>query len=452
VKKPLTLVIPTLLLLALLIGATSPGAAGPTSLGRATYRQFLPIVQRGYQPPEPCLPEFDEDRLLLTIDTVAGIERLRTADLNGDGWTDEIVARLIFQTLEVFEISILLNDQQGGLVDATHEVFEGPVSKVQHPAKILLRDFDGDGRTDIFIADLGMDAEPFPGGQNILALSAPVGKLVDATAHLPQQRDGTHSAAAADVDADGDVDLYVGNLGGGGVPPQLWLNNGAGSFTVAQGRLPPEQTDLMRNWYIACQFADVNNDGSPDLILGQGDPNRYSHVLTNDGTGHFTKLATALPPTIFYPIQQILDIKALDINSDGYLDLLLVDTRNTYVGRYIQILINNGDGTFVDETSTRISQTYDDGWLRYLQLLDLNYDGHVDFVARQMVGPGPVFYLNNGHGVFSEWEHGLDLYNFDFLDIDRDGWRDILNSGDAFNGWPEWHAIMRHIGCQDSAP
>jgi hypothetical protein len=447
------LIMPVLLLASLPVASVALDPVGPTELRRATHRRFLPTVQRRYLPPEPCLPAFDEDRLLLTIDTEGDLEQLRTADLNGDGWTDAIVARLIYQTLETFEVGILLNDQQGGLVDATQEVFEGPVPRVQHPSRILLDDFDGDGRMDVFIPDNGMDTDPFPGYQNTLVLSAPGGKLVDATSGLPQQYEQTHSAAAADIDADGDVDLYVGNLGGEGEePPEIWLNDGTGRFTVAQGLLPAAQIDLSQNWYTASQFADVNNDGFPDLILGQADPNRYSHVLINDGTGRFAKLTDSLPPTIFFPIHDIMDIKAADINGDGYLDLVLVDTRNTYIGRYIQILINNGDGTFVDETSTRITQTYDDGWLRYLQLLDLNYDGHMDLVVRQMDGPGPMFYLNNGHGVFREWDHGLDLYNFDFLDIDRDGWWDILNSGGAGNGWPEWHSIMRHIGCRGLAP
>ena len=443
----------TVLLLAPLIGATALHATGPTAPAMATYRQFLPIVQRSYLAPEPCLPRFDQDPLLLTIDTDGDLNQLWAADWNGDGWTDVVVARLVFQTAETFEISILLNDRQGGLVDATQQVFDGPVPEVQHPREIVIADFDGDARPDIFVADHGMDTDPFPGYQNTLVLSAPGGKLVDATAKLPQRDDYTQSATAADIDADGDVDLYVGNMGGEGEEaPGILLNDGTGGFTLAEGRLPPEQTNLQLNWYGSCQFADVSNDGSPDLILGQGDPNRYSHVLTNDGTGHFTRLATPLPPTIFFPIHGIMDIKASDISGDGYLDLLLIDTRNTYIGRYIQILINNRDGTFVDETSTRISQTYHDGWLVYLQLLDLNYDGHVDFVARQMTGPGPLLYLNDGRGVFSEWDHGLDLYTFDFLDIDRDGRRDILNSGGAFDGSPEWHAIMRHIGCRQMDP
>jgi len=426
----------------------TPETEANTSMVSADFNVFLPLVDRNY-PLEPCLPEFDEDQLLLTIDTDAGIERLRTADLNGDGWTDAIVARMIWQTLTTHEISILLNDQQGGLVDGTQTVFEGSIPEVQHPSKILLRDFNGDGRTDVFIADHGMDAEPFPGYQNTLVLSAPGGKLVNATANLPQQNDTPNSAAAADIDGDDDVDLYIGNLGGNDIPPQIWLNDGTGGFSVADGLLPPEQTDLTLNWYTASQFADINNDTFPDLILGHGDPNRDSHVLLNDGTGHFSKVETDLPPTPLGPNDVAVDIKAADINGDGYLDLFMNHTRNTHIGRYIQVLINNGDSTFRDETAVRLPQTYEGGWLRYLDLLDLNYDGYVDIAATAMVRPH-VFYLNNGHGVFSEWDPGVDLYDFAFLDIDRDGWRDILLSGttEPGTGLPEWHAIIRHIGCQ----
>ena len=191
--------------------------------------------------------------------------------------------------------------------------------------------------------------------------------------------------------------------------------------------------------YVIAAMRDISDEKRREVLQ-----RTFFHDVLNEATLLICRLDAAA--------HGIMEIKASDISGDGYLDLLLIDTRNTYIGRYIQILINNRDGTFVDETSKRISQTYHDGWLVYLQLLDLNYDGHVDFVARQMTGPGPLFYLNDGRGVFSEWDHGLDLYTFDFLDIDRDGRRDILNSGGAFDGSPEWHAIMRHIGCRQMDP
>ena len=97
--------------------ATGLAAQEPLPAQQASHRQLLPIVQRGYRAPEPCLPLWDQDRLLLTIDTEGGIERMAAGDVNGDGWTDVVIARTIWETTRLFEISVLLNDHQGGLVD-----------------------------------------------------------------------------------------------------------------------------------------------------------------------------------------------------------------------------------------------------------------------------------------------------------------------------------------------
>jgi hypothetical protein len=45
-----------------------------------------------------------------------------------------------------------------------------------------------------------------------------------------------------------------------------------------------------RRWGWPLAFVDVNNDTFPDLILGQSNPNRDSHVLVNDGTGYFSQI------------------------------------------------------------------------------------------------------------------------------------------------------------------
>ena len=123
---------------------------------------------------------------------------MTAADLNGDGLEDVVIAKESFQTLETYALDILLNDGDGSLVLATPDVFTGEVPAVSHPRQVLVADFNGDGISDIFIADHGFDADPFPGYQNTLVLTAPNGKLINATDDLPQQDDFTHSTCAAE--------------------------------------------------------------------------------------------------------------------------------------------------------------------------------------------------------------------------------------------------------------
>ncbi len=441
----------------LLLVFGSAGAASRSGSDAAVYRQFLPVVQRGYIRQPACLPLYGEAEEVLQLHPATDNWGLASADFNDDGWPDIVVWRGRFQTGLAFPIEILLNDRQGGLVLGTNEVFGADVPHPVEPRRLLLADFNGDGRTDMFFADQGMDTDPFPGYQNTLVLSAPGGKMVDATANLPQQWDQTHSAAAADIDGDGDVDLYVGNLGGGYRLPDILLNDGSGHFEIGVGLLPPAQRDLSENWYTASAFADVNSDGFPDLILGQGE-RPHSHVLINDGTGHFTQLATPLPNPPWAPGRHSLDIVAADITGDGYQDLFVSCTRGSYAGRWVQVLINNGDGTFRDESATRLPQQDNySPWPAWIDLLDLDGDGHLDLLLAPMGNGGPFFFLNDGQGAFRPLANVFDIGTdnvFTFVDLDRDGDLDIVWSypGMAYP-WctvgtcPETHFVVRALGC-----
>ncbi len=464
-KRLLTSTIPMLLVLALSVASTALDAEGPLSPARAAYRQFLPVVERRYRPPEPCLPRYSEPSEILRLNVAADLWGMRSTDLNGDGWPDVLLYRGFSGTTRSAPLGILLNDGQGNLIEGASQVFLGAVPAVVGARELVLADFNGDGRVDIFVADHGMDAYPEPSNQNTLVLSASGGKLVDATGNLPQQIDYTHSAAAADIDGDGDIDLYVGNTWSAttSFPPAIWLNSdGAGTFVAATGRLPYPVEDLGFGAFTTCEFVDVNNDASPDLILGdagddlEGGPD--SLVLLNDGRGHFSHLANAMPSKPFAETDIALDIDAYDLNGDGYQDLLMVFTRGTYAGRYIQVLINNRDGTFRDETAVRLPQSdNNDPWISWVFLYDLNMDGHVDIVAQPVGGQEPLFYLNNGDGTFRPLSNVFNIHTdnlFTFLDIDRDGLLDVLwaygNSG--FEGVPEVHFLVQASGCPQSLP
>ena len=79
------------------------------------------------------------------------------------------------------------------------------VPYTQAPRSSVIEDFNGDGVNDIFIADHGVDFDPYPGYQNTLILSAPNGKFINATSNLPQILDFTHGVTSADIDSDGDM-------------------------------------------------------------------------------------------------------------------------------------------------------------------------------------------------------------------------------------------------------
>ena len=402
-----------------------------------------------------CLPSYGALEEFLHITTSANTWWIDSADFNGDGYPDILVSRGSFQKGEPYEVEILLNDKNGSFTIETQNIFSGSIPKLMEPREIILADFNGDGITDIFVADQGYDRDPWPGYQNTLILSIPDGKLIDATSNLPQRSDQTHSATTADIDGDGDNDLFIGNMGGGGVSPQVLINDGSGKFTIGNEILPAIHTNLSLNWYTTAEFVDVNNDNFPDLVMGQGDPNRNSHVLLNDGSGKFSQVDTPLPPSFFAPHQNVVDISAGDINGDGYNDLLLVDTDGlTYNGWHIQVLINNqGDGTFIDETEERLKNSGStSGWMFWADLIDINMDGYLDIAASPAQGSGgPLFFINDGNGVFTKQTNVFKIdhsYLWTFLDIDQDGLEDVYWAYPAGAGTPEIHFIVMASGCR----
>lgn len=370
---------------------------------------------------------------------------LEVADLTGDGNPDVIECTWDDDDPTISHpVVVLAGDGHGGFKDVSAQVFVGAVPRTQHCRQIVFADFNRDGRTDAFIADHGYDHPPYPGYQNQLILSAPGGKLVDATANLPQQSDFTHSAAAADVNGDGAPDIYVGNLGTPG--PDILLNDGTGHFHALAGALPSVITQAFATRRFTREaFADVNGDGTQDLVLlAEGDSgatrNGPSTVLLNDGTGHFSELPNALPPKPFGASGEGLSIAATDLNGDGKVDLLagysgLDRGTRFYTGRYIQILINNGDGTFRDETAARAPQDPANvlSWPQSIRVGDFNGDGKVDFavsIIEDVSGDTPPLFLNRGDGTFAQAPIVRAPYQLlDVADVNHDGKLDIVSAG-----------------------
>ena len=337
-----------------------------------------------------------------------------------------------------------------GFADVTAETIPSPDVGVISPRDFAVADFDGDGRPDVFLATHGLDAQPFPGGKSYLFLHAQDGTFRDESdGRIPRTPGYTHSVASADINGDGFVDLYIGELcfscaaadiKAGNIAdtqgPQIYLNDGTGHFTATNRGLPPVVSKLQKR-YLTSRFVDANNDGAPDLVLGsiRGVPGNL--LLINDGKGAFTEAPEdALPPKVGGIAWVTVAIAPADYDGDGLTDLILVMTEG-YTGRVaLQLALNNGDGTFWDASEQlgfrEVPPLYPgDYWIRSVTPLDFNGDGQIDFLTSGGAGTAARLFINRGGGYFMEMSERLPFLgtgpaNVVAGDFDGDGRVDLF--------------------------
>ena len=367
------------------------------------------------------------------------------ADLRGNGRADVVVGVGLnpFIPPTKLPMRVLRSGAGGVLTDVTRQLFgNGALPSAAGPRALYTADFNSDGRPDLFCACQGYDGSPPDGETNILLQQAANGTFIDRSSILPSAPDYTHSAAIGDVDGDGIVDVYVGNVSNTtSIGPYFLVGKSDGTFPQKNSTIPASIASLSQK-YTTSVLVDVDNDGFPDLVLGsEGSTTQSSIVLFNDGAGDFTRRTPyPLPPGPLGNNIVALDIKTIDVNGDGYPDLLIVGTQfnPNYVGGSIQLLVNQKNGTFADETIARLgssaAMTTGFGW-NTTQVVDINGDGKPDILASTEFGlPGTTGYtylwINNGNGTFTPISANTllpaPIGKLTAADIDGDGQLDLV--------------------------
>ncbi len=152
----------------------------------------------------------------------------------------------------------------------------------------LAFDADGDGRNDLLLTAAGAQATVFPAAfRPVLYLNRGDGRF-EASPALPELALHVGAACAADLDGDGDLDVFLGGRAVPGrypeTPASVVLRND-GNRWVARGA---EDTGLGALGLVkSAVFSDVDQDGRPDLLVAaEWAPVRYFH---NDGDGRFSE-------------------------------------------------------------------------------------------------------------------------------------------------------------------
>jgi len=344
-------------------------------------------------------------------------------DYNNDGWLDIfLVNGSTYDALDGKAIpphaALFRNNHDGTFTDVAD--FAG-VTNDRWGYGCAVGDYNNDGWPDIYVTNYG---------KNRLYRNNHDGTFTDVAEKAGVALDSWSTGATfGDYDGDGNLDLFVGGY------IRLDLSN------------PPLSGSKAVN-FAFCQYRGAQVMCGPRGLQGAPD-----HLYHNNGDGTFTDVSKQLgvdDPHGYYALGALF----ADVNNDGKPDLLVAnDSTPNY------LYINNGNGTFEDDSYISGYALNEDG--REIANMgiaagDYQNNGHLDIVNTDFADDYNVLFQNDGKGNFTDvsYQAGIAVssipfvgFGDGFLDYDNDGWKDLLIINghvypevDQHPGWGESYA------------
>ena len=274
-------------------------------------------------PPTYLLPGLDGDGSVPRLRNVAphrGVAAMGLSggaaldDFDGDGDLDLLATSMALDDpIRYFE-----NDGRGHFTERTHEA---GLDGLTGGLNVVHGDLDNDGDLDVLVLRGAWIRSPWGDWPNSLLRNDGDGHFTDVTAEAGMGSEHpTQTAALADVDGDGDLDVFVGNEGRKTDPgrhaSELFLNHGDGTFREAA-----RPSGLVLDAFVkGAAWLDADGDGRPDLYVSVlNDPNRLFLNRSDGGTVWFEEApnaAGAAGLTASFPVA------VLDWDHDGRDDLI----------------------------------------------------------------------------------------------------------------------------------
>ena len=323
-------------------------------------------------------------------------------DYDNDGWLDIYLVNgstydALAGKVTPPHAALFHNNHDGTFTDVTQKA---GVANDRWGYGCAVGDFDNDGWPDLYVTNFG---------KNRLYRNNHDGTFTD-VAEKAGVTVGTWSTGATfgDYDGDGRLDLFVDGYA------QIDLNN------------PPLSGTKGVN-YADCQFRGVQVMCGPRGLKGEHD-----HLFHNNGDGSFTdvsKKSGVDDPNGFYG----LGVLFADVNNDGKPDLLVAnDSTPNY------LYINKGNGVFEDqsyESGFALNKDGREAANMGLAAGDYQNNGNLSVVSTTFSDDYPILFQNDGTGFFTDvsYETGIVQssipfvkFGDGFLDYDNDGWKDLL--------------------------